>query len=68
MFGVVAAGWLLGKGALQANSNLENRGFSDRKKITAQFFAEQHLAPAAALLAPIISAGDTTLSLDTEEI
>ena len=68
MFGVVAAGWLLGKGALQANSNLENRGFSDRKKITAQFFAEQHLAPAAALLAPIISAGDTTLSLDPEEI
>ena len=37
MFGFVAAGWLLGKGALQANSNLENRGFSDRKKITAQF-------------------------------
>jgi len=68
MFGCVAAGWLLGKGALQASLSSEDEGFGDRKKITAQFFAEQHLRPAASLLGPITSAGTTTLALNAEEI
>ena len=68
MFGFIAAGWLLGKGAHQAVLKSKDSGFTNRKKISAQFFAEQHLRPAAALLGPIISAGETTLALTSEEV
>ena len=68
MFGYIAAGWLLGKVALQAVSSANNQSFSNRKKISAQFFAEQHLPSAAALLGPITTAGKTTLTLINEEV
>jgi alkylation response protein AidB-like acyl-CoA dehydrogenase len=68
MFGYIAAGWLLGRGALQAILNSENQSFSNRKKISAQFFAEQHLRPAASLLGPITAASKTVLSLVNEEV
>jgi len=68
MFGYIAAGWLLGKGALQAVSSANNQSFSNRKKISAQFFAEQHLPSATALLGPITTAGQTTLTLTNEEV
>ena len=71
MFGFVAGGWLLAKNALQATrldaDNGKTNGIGGSKRQTAQFFAEQYLGPAAALLGPITNARNTVLELSEDD-
>ena len=62
MFGFIAAGWLLGQSALRGT----NTGHPT-KAVTAKFFAEQHLPPAAALLRPIANSVNATMALREEQ-
>ncbi len=70
MTGFVAGGWLLGKAAVKARMRLEagaaNRPFYEAKIATARFFASQHLAPAAALASPIMTAKDPVMAIPEE--
>mgnify|MGYP001203250890 CR=1 FL=1 len=71
MFGFVAGGWLLAKNALQATrldaDNGKTNGIGASKRQAAQFFAEQYLGPAAALLGPITNARNTVLELSEDD-
>lgn len=67
--GLVAGGWLMAKGALEAMRALEagtgDAGFYRAKLKSARFFAEQRLALAGAV-SPVISNGETVLDFDVE--
>ena len=66
LFGTVTAGWLMAKAALAAGRERDAE-FAAAKRVTAQFFAEQRLATAPALL-PAIAGGATVMQLDPERI
>ena len=66
LFGTVTAGWLMAKAALAASGG-HDAEFAAVKRITAQFFAEQRLATAPALL-PAIVGGATVMALDPDHI
>ena len=66
LFGTVTAGWLMAKAALAASGG-HDAGFAAVKHITAQFFVEQRLAAAPALL-PAIAGGATVMALDPDHI
>jgi 3-(methylthio)propanoyl-CoA dehydrogenase len=69
LFGVVAGGWLLAKGALAAQRSLaerpKNARFLEAKLMTARFFAEHALAGAPGLL-PAVAGGATVMGFDPE--
>jgi len=66
LFGTVTAGWLLTKAVLAAGRERDAE-FAAAKGITAQFFVEQRLAMAPALL-PAIDGGATVMQLDPDRI
>ena len=70
LFATVAGGWLLGKQALAAQAQLArgagDTGFNEAKLMTARFFAEQFLTPAAAQLSAI-GGGATVVAFDPEQ-
>jgi len=66
LFGTVTAGWLMARAALAVGREREV-GFAAAKRVTAQFFAEQRLGTAPALL-PAIAAGATVMQLDPDRI
>jgi alkylation response protein AidB-like acyl-CoA dehydrogenase len=68
LFGTTLGAALLGRAALAAKADpvLDPR-FVAAKQLTARFFAEQYLPPAAALLAAV-RAGGTALQLDPETL
>ena len=69
MFGIVAGGWLLAKGALAAQRALaerpRNARFLQAKLMTARFFAEHALAGAPGLL-PAVTGGATVIGFDPD--
>jgi len=69
VFGTVAGGWLMAKGALAAQQALRRPGtdarFNEAKLVTARYYAEQYLPGAAALL-PAIAGGRTVMAFDLE--
>ena len=69
LFGIVAGGWLLAKGALAAEAALaqrpEDARFLEAKLVTARFFAEHSLATASGLL-PAITSGAAVMAFDPE--
>ena len=70
LFATVAGGWLLGKQALAAQAQLGrgagDAGFNEAKLMTARFFAEQFLTPAAAQLSAI-GGGATIVAFDPDQ-
>ena len=70
LFATVAGGWLLAKQALAAQAGLArgtgDAGFNEAKLMTARFYAEQYLAPAAAQLSAI-GGGATVIAFDPEQ-
>jgi 3-(methylthio)propanoyl-CoA dehydrogenase len=66
LFGTVTAGWLTAKAAFAAGRE-QDAEFAKAKRLTAQFFAEQRLATAPALL-PAITGGATIMQLDPDLI
>jgi len=71
MFGWVTAGWLMALAAAEAEAKRGEEGadrpFLDAKILTARFFAEQYLPPAASLLSAVRNGG-TILRLDPERL
>ncbi len=71
MFGTVAGGWLLGRGALAARARLDagegDPGFLAAKLKTARFYALNLLPQAAAEAAVVMTGADSTLALGDEE-
>jgi alkylation response protein AidB-like acyl-CoA dehydrogenase len=69
MFGVVAGGYLLAKGALAA-AKLKAEGadpqFHDAKVASARFYAEQILPQAAALAGPVMAGTDAIYAIPAE--
>ncbi|MBM3504803.1 MAG: acyl-CoA dehydrogenase [Alphaproteobacteria bacterium] len=70
LFGTVAGAYALSKGALAANRRLaspgEDAAFCRAKIVTAQFFCEQVLPPAAALLGPLTRGAGTLFAVEPE--
>jgi alkylation response protein AidB-like acyl-CoA dehydrogenase len=66
LFGTVSAGWLMAKAAAVATRERDAE-FAATKRVTAQFFAEQRLAAAPALLAAI-AGGATVMQLAPDRI
>jgi hypothetical protein len=66
LFGIVTCGWLMARAALAAGRE-GDREFAAAKRVTAQFFAEQRLAMAPALL-PAIAGGATVMQLAPDRI
>ena len=70
LFGTVAGGWLLARGALAATRRLagggetEDRPFLEAKVATARFYADNILPRAAAEAAAVTRGADSTLALD----
>jgi len=70
LFGTVAGGWLLAKGAAAATRQLENGGddndpaFLQAKLVTGRFYAENIMPQVAGLISQIIAGADSTLALD----
>ena len=71
LFGTVAGGWLMAKSALAASRLLrEGSGdpaFNRAKLGTAQFYAEQVL-PLAAALVPAVRGGTTVMGFELEQL
>jgi alkylation response protein AidB-like acyl-CoA dehydrogenase len=69
LFATAAGGWVLAKQAIAAQVKLADREgdaqFNEAKILTARFYAEQFMAPAAASL-PAITGGATILAFDPE--
>ena len=69
--GTALGGWLLGKGALVAQTRLAARegdaAFNEGKLVTARFYAEVILPPALAQLGPLKAAGRTVFALREEQ-
>ena len=71
LFGAVAGGWGLGRGALAAARHLSagrNDPFYAAKIATARFYAEQLIPPATALLGPITRGPDTLMAIPPEHL
>ncbi len=71
LFGVVAGGWGLGRGALAAARHLSAGGndpFYAAKIATARFYAEQLIPPATALLGPITRGPDNLMAIPPEQL
>ena len=66
LFGTVTAGWLMAKAA-SAAARERDAEFAAAKRVTAQFFAEQRLATAPALL-PAITGGATVMQLAPDSL
>ena len=70
LFATVAGGWLLGRQALAAQAQLSrsagDAGFNEAKLMTARFFAEQYLSPAASQLSAI-GGGATIVAFDPDQ-
>ena len=66
LFGTVTAGWLMARAAFVAGRGVDAE-FAKAKRVTAQFFAEQRLAAAPALL-QAIAGGATVMQLDPDRI
>jgi alkylation response protein AidB-like acyl-CoA dehydrogenase len=68
LFGTVAGGWLLAKGAAGAQRRLAegagDAGFLRAKLATARFYAENVMHQAGGLAAQVITGADSTLALD----
>ena len=70
LFGTVAGGWLLARGALAATRRLagggetEDRPFLEAKVATARFYADNILPRAAAEAVAVTRGADSTLALD----
>ena len=69
LFGLVAGGWLMTRGALAARRHLRNgpSAFHRAKLDSARFYAEHFLALAPALL-PAITGGETVMSFDLDQL
>ncbi len=71
LFGTVAGGWLLGRGALAARARLDTGNDDPRflaaKIKTARFYAENLLPQAAAEAAVVMTGADSTLALADED-
>ncbi len=71
LFGTVAGGWLLGRGALSARARLDTGNDDPRflaaKIKTARFYAENLLPQAAAEAAVVMTGADSTLALADED-
>ncbi len=69
--GTALGGWLLARGALVAQTRLEQRdgdpAFLEAKLVTARFYAEVILPPALAELGPLKAAGRTVFVLSEEQ-
>ncbi len=67
MMGLVAGGWMLARGMLQARRLASapgaDAGFLEAKVTTACYFAETHLARVPALLGPVIGGGSLVMAL-----
>ena len=71
LFGAVAGGWGLGRGALAAARRIaegSNDPFYAAKLATARFYAEHILPPAAALLGPITRGADNLFAIPPEHL
>jgi len=72
MMGFISGGWLMAIAALKAQANLEHptedEAFYTNKIDTARYFAEQYLAPAAALAKPIMKSKDTVMAIPEEAL
>ena len=71
LFGAVAGGWGLARGALAAARHLAEGGndpFYAAKLATARFYAEQILPPAAALLGPITRGAENLMAIPPEHL
>ena len=71
LFGAVAGGWGLGRGALAAARRVasgSNDPFYAAKIATARFYAEQLLPPAAALLGPITRGAANLLAIPPDQL
>ena len=68
LFGTVAGGWLLAKGAAAASRRLAegagDPGFLKAKLATGRFYAENVLPQVAGLAAQVITGAESTLALD----
>jgi hypothetical protein len=71
LFGTVAGGWLMARGALAAAAELgQGKGdaaFLKAKLVTARFYADSVLARSPAFLAPITRAGDSVMGLPEDQ-
>ena len=67
MMGLVAGGWMLARGMLQARHLAStpgaDAGFLEAKVTTACYFAETHLVRVPALLGPVIGGGSLVMAL-----
>ncbi|MCY4589674.1 MAG: acyl-CoA dehydrogenase [Alphaproteobacteria bacterium] len=67
MMGLVAGGWMLARGMLQARRLAcapgADAGFLEAKVTTACYFAETHLVRVPALLGPVIGGGSLVMAL-----
>ena len=67
MMGLVAGGWMLARGMLQARRLASapgaDAGFLEAKVTTACYFAETHLVRVPALLGPVIGGGSLVMAL-----
>ena len=71
LFGAVAGGWGLGRGALAAARRLAEGGndpFYAAKIATARYYAEHVLPPAAALLGPITRGPSNLFAIPAEQL
>ncbi|MBM3572554.1 MAG: acyl-CoA dehydrogenase, partial [Alphaproteobacteria bacterium] len=72
LMGAVAGGWAMALAALAATSQLQRQGADSRflqgKIATARFFAEHILAPAEALILPIMQGGASVLALAEDQL
>ena len=71
MFGTLIGAWLLARQAVEAKRRLDDGAgdiaYLKGKIVTAQFFAEQMLPPATALLGPITRGAETLFAIDEDE-
>jgi hypothetical protein len=71
LFGIVAGGFLIARGALAAQAALAegpaNAAFHEAKLITARFYADHLLGQAPGYLAPIRNGAAATLALDEDQ-
>lgn len=71
LFGYLTGGWLLAKGALQAQQSLAagegDKDFLQAKLISAKFYSEQLLPRTAAYLAAIKAGSDSTMSMPEDQ-
>jgi alkylation response protein AidB-like acyl-CoA dehydrogenase len=71
LFGYVAGGWLMARGALAAARRLgagdPNTAFLQAKLTTARFYAQHYLSRVEALVRPIVEGADSVLALAEDD-